>query len=95
MQVINDGTGVKTPVSLGLRLDGVVQSEQANTCACMNDKPVEGAIQLEDICGVSFASCDCLQAGVKFSQLSDDALSFSFGFPGYAASGDTFKSPDK
>jgi len=48
MEVVDDGTGIESPVAFGLRLDGCMEREESRPRARVDDGLVEGAIKIEN-----------------------------------------------
>ena len=52
-QLIDNRTGVQSPVALGLQLDGIVQRQESRARTGLNNIPMEAQVKLEDVIGIA------------------------------------------
>lgn len=95
VEVGDDGAGVEAPVSFGLRLDGVVEGEEAGAGSGGDDEAVEAAVEVEDFAGVASSSIgDAEEAVVDGGEFFGEGDALGLGHLSGAATGDSFDAAD-
>src|ERR1700754_12062 len=92
MEIFDDGAGIETPVTLGLRFNRFMERGQTGTCSCFNNQAVEVSIQIEDTsCMAASPVRDSKQLVVDDSELGGQLRAQRFSQLGSSAPRDTFK----
>jgi hypothetical protein len=58
MEILNDGAGIETPVTLGLGLYRSMEGREPRSCAALNDKPMKFAVEFKNLAGMSLSLSD-------------------------------------
>lgn len=95
VQVVDDGAGIETPVTLRLRFNRLMQRQQAWSGAGFNNGAMEIPIEIEDSGGTGISDCEDLpQLIVKALQASSDFHAAGFRQRGGLPAGETLDMAD-
>lgn len=95
VQVVNDGTGIETPVSFDLRLDGVMQGQKPRAGRGFDDRAMKASVYIEDSARARGLGIDNIaQLAVKVLQAGRDFVAASLRLQGRSPASQAFDVSD-
>src|SRR5579864_2215077 len=92
VEVLDDGTRIEAPVTLGLRFNSVVQRREARAGAVLDDEAVKIAIDFEDLTGMAaLPTGNRIQPVIERPKLASDLLALGLRKMRHAAACNCFQ----